>query len=162
MMRFTIMLISLLIPISSQALPPAVPPAEDPNQIAWDAPTPPAPGFNTAATAMSQILGGTLASVAGASSGFMLGYLVLEPALDWPNGAPFPSAATGVSMMLGGALLTSSLVWLMGKAFGGRSPFLATLGGTLIGSLGYLAHPVAGVALAPIGATTGYHLARKR
>lgn len=162
-MRLPMLLLIVLFPAlaSAQSLPAGVPPAEDPNQIVWQSPAPPPPVFNAPAAATAQILGGLGMSAIGASAGFVGGYLVVEPALGWPNGAPLPGAGTAVTMWATSAVVTSLSVWLVGKAFGGRSPFGATFAGTLVGSLGWLAHPLAGVALTPVGATAGYHMARK-
>lgn len=141
-----------------------VPPAVDPNTIDYySAPAPPVgPRWQPGAAAALQLTIGALAGLAGGTLGGATGYLVLEPALDFPAGAPIPSAATVVPLAVGFVAASTLSVWGIGQLMGGHSPWWGSVLGGVVGTLASFVFPPAAILLAPAGATAGYHLANRK
>lgn len=143
---------------------PRIPRAQDPNTMVYFSGTvAPAPNvWGTGATVAAQMVVGGIAGLAGGTLGGVMGYTMLEPAFDWPTGRPLPGAPTVVPLVIGYVALSSITVWALGQASGRRSPFWATLLGSVSGTLLSVVAPPAAVVFVPAGATAGYHLATRR
>lgn len=99
-----------------------------------------------------------LAGVGGWLVGFVAGGLIAARSSDDSDGF-VASTAVAVTALAGGALGSAVGVQWYGKRHGVRSPFIATLAGSALGTLPVIVSPIS----APVGATLLYnHFRRER
>ena len=104
---------------------------------------------------LTQVPVGTVGGLLGAYVGYQVGYHAVVPLAGYPvsywpevaTAALFYTAATGIT------------VWAIGKAWGGKSPWWASMLGAAAGSAISAIHPAMFLGVPAVGSTIGYHLA---